>query len=592
MAAEKAVYQPKDAVTAAIRSTAITGLAGTLLSAVQNTLTKQNVTAWGIFTRTGGTIGVFAAMGGTYEFATLASANLREKDDSWNPSIGGFLAGSIMGLRFRTLPAVLGYGAGFAILLGAFDYTGGVLTGYDKDPNVDEYERKEALRKNRRRPIQETLEQLGEGRGIYGPGYDARRRERIKQNYGIDVPADPSLKMTTMVAKSRTETDPVQRFHNYYQHELTALREQIRRLEDTGLIGGERNDAVEHCLAGISRFSNEVRDASSYVPAYDQRIYGNGVKALVEELEKTRAGFATKPKFTFKTTKKNDSAISLSDAAEIASAQRRHIPGYRSNPPSSTESSMATTPAYLASPPNESSNITSETQVNNLDTIPESPTSARPPATEGDSLLNPHTAAIRKPSYTTPTVKSITSHNAAHIIYPSLASDATSSASITNVKNSVVDTSVPTTSGQPLAGLTIKNVRKSLLVCGSVNGAAHVTGVESSVIVVTTRQFRMHECWNCIVYLHCSSRPIIEDCHGIEFASLPEVYQTLPSLKSTPNQYSQVDDFKWIKAEHSPNWGILPPERIVPEEVWRHIVPGGPGWSLDDILKVTGVVML
>ena len=40
-----------------------------------------------------------AAMGGTYEFATLASANLREKDDSWNPSIGGFLAGSIMGLR-------------------------------------------------------------------------------------------------------------------------------------------------------------------------------------------------------------------------------------------------------------------------------------------------------------------------------------------------------------------------------------------------------------------------------------------------------------------------------------------------------------
>lgn len=38
-------------------------------------------------------------MGGTYEFAKTASANLREKDDSWNPTIGGFLAGSIMGLR-------------------------------------------------------------------------------------------------------------------------------------------------------------------------------------------------------------------------------------------------------------------------------------------------------------------------------------------------------------------------------------------------------------------------------------------------------------------------------------------------------------
>ena len=65
----------------------------------------------------------------------------------------------------RTFPAVLGFGAGLAIVQGAFDYTGGKFSGYDKDPNVDEYERKEALRKNKRRPIQETLDELGEGRG-------------------------------------------------------------------------------------------------------------------------------------------------------------------------------------------------------------------------------------------------------------------------------------------------------------------------------------------------------------------------------------------------------------------------------------------
>lgn len=66
----------------------------------------------------------------------------------------------------RTMPAVLGYGAGLAVLLGTFDYTGGVLTGYTKDPEVDEYERKEMLRRNRRRPIQETVTELGEGRGM------------------------------------------------------------------------------------------------------------------------------------------------------------------------------------------------------------------------------------------------------------------------------------------------------------------------------------------------------------------------------------------------------------------------------------------
>jgi hypothetical protein len=39
-----------------------------------------------------------AAMGGTYEFTRYASANLREKDDSYNTALGGFFAGSIMGL--------------------------------------------------------------------------------------------------------------------------------------------------------------------------------------------------------------------------------------------------------------------------------------------------------------------------------------------------------------------------------------------------------------------------------------------------------------------------------------------------------------
>ena len=61
MALQERTYHPKDAVTESIKSTMITGGAGAMVSAVQNTLTKQNVTAWGIFTRTGGTIAVFGA---------------------------------------------------------------------------------------------------------------------------------------------------------------------------------------------------------------------------------------------------------------------------------------------------------------------------------------------------------------------------------------------------------------------------------------------------------------------------------------------------------------------------------------------------
>lgn len=42
---------------------------------------------------------LLAAMGGTYEFAKTASANLREQQDSWNTAIGGFFSGAILGLR-------------------------------------------------------------------------------------------------------------------------------------------------------------------------------------------------------------------------------------------------------------------------------------------------------------------------------------------------------------------------------------------------------------------------------------------------------------------------------------------------------------
>lgn len=62
---------------------------------------------------------------------------------------------------------MLGFGAMTAIIMGAYDYGGGVLTGYKNDPEVDEFERKEQLRKNRRRPIEETIAELGEGRGRF-----------------------------------------------------------------------------------------------------------------------------------------------------------------------------------------------------------------------------------------------------------------------------------------------------------------------------------------------------------------------------------------------------------------------------------------
>ena len=90
--------------------------------------------------------------------------------------------------------------------------------------------------------------------------------------------------------------------------------------------------------------------------------------------------------------------------------------------------------------------------------------------------------------------------------------------------------SVPTASATPFAGLTLRDVDRSLIVCGHVDGPAHLTGISNSTVVVACRQFRMHESRDVHVYLHCGSRPIIEDCEGIRFAPLPNAYVRLVSL--------------------------------------------------------------
>lgn len=182
------IYHSKDALNSSVHHGLIGGAAGFFSAAIQNSLSKTNVGSMGVFTRHGVTIGTYGAAAAVYGFAKDASANLRQKDDNYNTAIAGFLAGATTGLRTQRMPRVLGHGAIFAVVLTAFNFTGGTLQGYMRDERVhDEYERKEALRLNRRRPITETIADIGEGRGIHPEGYEERRRERLKANLGLDI---------------------------------------------------------------------------------------------------------------------------------------------------------------------------------------------------------------------------------------------------------------------------------------------------------------------------------------------------------------------------------------------------------------------
>ncbi|KAI9773336.1 MAG: hypothetical protein M1840_007551 [Geoglossum simile] len=358
-----------------------------------------------------------------------------------------------------------------------------------------------------------------------------------------------------MPAIETRELEPKERFFRYFQQEVTALQEQMDKLADFALVGGERTDATDHCLAGIARLANEVKDASAYLPNYDQRTYSETIKALSERFQETRATFQPRARFSFKTARRDPSTASPKGTAEVASAQSFLVAGHHSNPSS----------AEASSPPIESSN---NERLSDL------------------SQPIPQSAATLKHLSSESTALQISNLTDVHIILPSSASHTTSSGSLTNLNRCAVDMSVPTAMGKAFAGLMLKNIRDSLIVCGHVDGPTHATGVKNSAIVVACRQLRMHACNEVDVYLLCASRPIIEDCSGIRFSPLPESY-LLKSEQPLENQWDKVDDFKWLKVEHSPNWSVLPIEKRITPRVWRDVVPGGRNIVLGDILKET-----
>ena len=205
-----------------------------------------------------------------------------------------------------------------------------------------------------------------------------------------------------------------------------------------------------------------------------------------------------------------------------------------------------------------------------------------------EEMARPNNSPFRKPSFSTAQHIGISNQTGLHIILPLSAAQATASGSLTDLSGCILDMSAPTAKGSPFPGLALKNISRSVVVAGRVGGPVHITNVSDSVLVMTARQVRIHECKNVDIYLHCASHPIIEDCSGMRFAPLPPCYVT-KAEQETENQWDQVDDFKWLKAGHSPNWTTLSSAQTLEEEIWKKVVPGQPGASVEESLQKIGI---
>jgi hypothetical protein len=100
---------------------------------------------------------------------------------------------------------------------------------------------------------------------------------------------------------------------------------------------------------------------------------------------------------------------------------------------------------------------------------------------------------------------------------------------------------------------------------GPISGAAHITNCHDSEISLACHQLRIHETTNTKFFVHVGSNPIVENVSAAGFApynvEFPGIEQLMTAAGLTSkNLWENVQDFKWHKAERSPNWYVITDE--------------------------------
>ncbi|KAL8915499.1 MAG: hypothetical protein Q9171_000064 [Xanthocarpia ochracea] len=310
-------------------------------------------------------------------------------------------------------------------------------------------------------------------------------------------------------------------FYQYVQAKAKELRGQIDALKTTRLDTTVRDAALTQCLMEKTNLTSEVRSHVHNTASHDQRIYNETLQELNDQLQKVRSEIAPRRKFTFKSAAKTTPTDPPLRAPDKA--------------PVTNHSNQSTEEPLQASDPEStetSSTSTSFFFTNIYNTLCLVPSSNN--AGGGVVLADSSCCVIKCPV--------------------------------------------------PFRSLTIKDIRRSVIAAGPINGAAHVMRLADSILIVSCRQLRMHDCRNCDVYLQCGSNPIIEHCSEIRFAPLqgiPEGIQT--------NMWDKVNDFNWLKAGHSPNWSVLDLASRFKADQWNIIQSLNEGDPVKTVLNTLNV---
>lgn len=115
--------------------------------------------------------------------------------------------------------------------------------------------------------------------------------------------------------------------------------------------------------------------------------------------------------------------------------------------------------------------------------------------------------------------------------------------------------------------LHMVNLKQCTVLVGPVTSSVFAHDCNECTFAFACQQLRLHSSTDCTIYLHVTSRAIIEDCAKIRVAPYNWSYEdqtshfNLAGLDPKVNNWNCIDDFNWLSSEkHSPNWSVLEPE--------------------------------
>ncbi|XP_051867894.1 tubulin-specific chaperone C [Pristis pectinata] len=124
--------------------------------------------------------------------------------------------------------------------------------------------------------------------------------------------------------------------------------------------------------------------------------------------------------------------------------------------------------------------------------------------------------------------------------------------------------------------LHINNVTNSKVLCGPVSTSVFIDQSAGCTFAFACQQLRTHSTKDAKVYLHVTSRAMVEDCTGVSFAPFNWTYEGIErdfeqaGLDRAKNNWNVIDDFNWLASDPSPNWSILPEDSRITD--WDEIL--------------------